>query len=145
MSESLREQLAIILDELVNGKTGKTPHTTYYDKADEILALIGKCGATKDQYRVLWDICDEFNLGAGGCPDNLIREALRATPTFSGGEKQFPISACCSASVTAVMGCPGGYKCQACGKSCSLAIFPTEQKEYCECKDPRPYDRICVN
>ena len=30
-----------------------------------------------------------------------------------------------------------------------LSLFPpqltTEQKEYCECKDPRPYDRICVN
>jgi hypothetical protein len=62
----------------------------FYNKAidDCKTALIGKCGATKDQYRVLWDICDEFNLGAGGCPDNLIREALRATPTFSGGEKK---------------------------------------------------------
>ena len=34
-----REKVAIILDELVNGKTGRTPHTSYYNKADQILSL----------------------------------------------------------------------------------------------------------
>lgn len=28
-------------------------------------------------YRVVWDICDKFNLGAGGCPDSLIIEYIR--------------------------------------------------------------------
>lgn len=31
----------------------------------------------REPYRVVWDICDKFKLGAGGCPDSLVIDYIK--------------------------------------------------------------------
>jgi len=48
--------------------------------------------------------------------------------------KQFPISACCNASVKYyTLGVPKYYRCDACGNICKLADWNKPQQEFCEC------------
>jgi hypothetical protein len=145
MSVSLRERVARkLVDEFkleFFDKKELLELVDWYRIADQILALISKCGGRGWSAKELKQIIDSWWKCIGTIEPSImdyemLAKAL-ATPTFSGEkkEKPFPISKCCNASVKFYDSDNGKpyYRCESCGNVCDLAEWN---------KEPKPKDRI---